>query len=312
MLAPPAPGRHDRAPLTRDARRVEPLPCDVALARGDRLAVLAAAAAPAAAATLTVAGEDDPDSLDPALAYAPESWQVLVNAGEGLLGYRRESGAAGPRRSPPSPRPRPPSRTAAAGWSSAYAGTPASARREPPGPPERRQGEPRAPLPGGLSGAGLYRGIRGAPRSSPPARAASRASSRATAPTRWSSASAGRTRPSCACWRCPSHSSCRAGRRPATRAGRGSPAGPYRVASYARGARIVLERNRGYVAGAAGPAEARPSRWSSGPSEEALRRAGAGEVDYVLTRLSPDETAAALRSPAQVRRHLEGRPTTSS
>ena len=28
-------------------------------------------------------------------------------------------------------------------------------RREPPGPPERRQGEPRAPLPGGLSGAGL-------------------------------------------------------------------------------------------------------------------------------------------------------------
>ena len=44
---------------------------------------------------MTVAAEDDPDSLDPALAYAPESWQVLVNAGEGLVAYRREPGPAG-------------------------------------------------------------------------------------------------------------------------------------------------------------------------------------------------------------------------
>ena len=61
------------------------------------LAVLALglAATQAQAATLVVATDHDPDSLDPAYAYASESWQVLVNAGEGLVAYRRAGGAAG-------------------------------------------------------------------------------------------------------------------------------------------------------------------------------------------------------------------------
>jgi len=66
----------------------------------NRAAVLGAAlvcALPAAAVggTLVVAADADPDSLDPAMAYDPESWQVLVNAGEGLLAYRQAAGAAG-------------------------------------------------------------------------------------------------------------------------------------------------------------------------------------------------------------------------
>src|SRR5680860_1783522 len=59
------------------------------------LAVVGAVAGPGLGATLVVASPDDPDSLDPALAYAPESWQVLVNAGEGLVAYRRAAGSAG-------------------------------------------------------------------------------------------------------------------------------------------------------------------------------------------------------------------------
>jgi peptide/nickel transport system substrate-binding protein len=56
---------------------------------------LGLAAGHAQAATLVVATDRDPDSLDPAFAYASESWQVLVNAGEGLVAYRRAGGTAG-------------------------------------------------------------------------------------------------------------------------------------------------------------------------------------------------------------------------
>ena len=56
---------------------------------------LGLAAGQAQGATLVVATDRDPDSLDPALAYASESWQVLVNAGEGLVAYRRTGGTAG-------------------------------------------------------------------------------------------------------------------------------------------------------------------------------------------------------------------------
>ena len=59
------------------------------------VAVLAASAAPAGAATLVVASEDGPDSLDPALAYRSDAWQVLANCGEGLVAYRRAAGRPG-------------------------------------------------------------------------------------------------------------------------------------------------------------------------------------------------------------------------
>ena len=58
-------------------------------------AVLAASAVPACAATLVVGSEDGPDSLDPALAYRSDAWQVLVNCGEGLVAYREAAGRAG-------------------------------------------------------------------------------------------------------------------------------------------------------------------------------------------------------------------------
>ncbi|MGE3140020.1 MAG: ABC transporter substrate-binding protein [Thermoleophilia bacterium] len=63
-------------------------------------ALACALPAAASAGTLTVAAEAEPESLDPALAYSTESWQVLVNAGEGLLAYRRAGGAAGTRVAP--------------------------------------------------------------------------------------------------------------------------------------------------------------------------------------------------------------------
>ena len=273
------------------------------------LAVLAGAAAPAAAATLTVAGEDDPDSLDPALAYAPESWQVLVNAGEGLLGYRREGGAAGAEVAP------------------ALAAAPAvsdggrrlvfrlrdDARFGPPESREVRPSDVKASVERlflmGSPGRGLYRGIRGA--------RAFESAREGGIPGIVARDGAGEvefrlSRPDPTFLRVlalPFAFVLPRGTPPSDRGAAGvASAGPYRVASYARGDRIVLERNRGYVAGAVGPAEG-PERISvqlGVPSEEAVRRAGAGEVDYVQTRPTPDEAAAADRSPAQVRRHMEG------
>jgi peptide/nickel transport system substrate-binding protein len=273
------------------------------------LAVLAGAAAPAAAATLTVAGEDDPDSLDPALAYAPESWQVLVNAGEGLLGYRREGGAAGAEVAP------------------ALAAAPAvsdGGRRQVFrlrddarfGPPESREVRPsdvKASVERlflmGSPGRGLYRGIRGS--------RAFESAREGGIPGIVARDGAGEvefrlSRPDPTFLRVlalPFAFVLPRGTPPSDQGAAGvASAGPYRVASYARADRIVLERNRGYVAGAVGPAEG-PERISvelGVPSEEAVRRAGAGEVDYVQTRPTPDEAAAADRSPAQVRRHMEG------
>jgi peptide/nickel transport system substrate-binding protein len=42
-----------------------------------------------------VTTEGNPDFLDPGFAYAPESWQILANTGDGLLAFRRASGRAG-------------------------------------------------------------------------------------------------------------------------------------------------------------------------------------------------------------------------
>lgn len=62
-------------------------------------AVALAGIAPSAlgTGTLRVGAESDPDSLDPAMAYAPGSWQILANTGGGLLAFAREPGADGAR-----------------------------------------------------------------------------------------------------------------------------------------------------------------------------------------------------------------------
>jgi len=45
--------------------------------------------------TLQAAIPDNPDHLDTGLSYATEGWEILEATGDGLLGYRRASGAAG-------------------------------------------------------------------------------------------------------------------------------------------------------------------------------------------------------------------------
>ena len=45
--------------------------------------------------TLVVTAEGNPDFLDSGFAYAPESWQILVNTGDGLMAFRRAAGQAG-------------------------------------------------------------------------------------------------------------------------------------------------------------------------------------------------------------------------
>jgi ABC-type transport system substrate-binding protein len=273
------------------------------------LALALAAATPAAAATLTVASDEDPDSLDPALAYAPESWQVLVNAGEGLVAYRREPGAAGADVVP------------------ALAGGPprvsADGRRlvfrlrddARFGPPESRPVRPsdvkasverlfliRSP------GRALYRGIRGA-------RAFESAGEGGIAGIVARDGSGevefrlARSDPSFVRVLALPFGFALPRGTPASDQGSAgvASAGPYRVAAYARGDRIDLQRNPGYVAGQAGPA-AGPERISvelGVPPDEAVRRAAAGEVDYVQARPTPDQAADAAGSPAQVRRHLE-------
>jgi peptide/nickel transport system substrate-binding protein len=67
------------------------------------LAAVLAGAAPAGAAnnapvnggTLHAGIADNPDHLDTGLSYATEGWEILESTGDGLLAFRRASGAAG-------------------------------------------------------------------------------------------------------------------------------------------------------------------------------------------------------------------------
>jgi peptide/nickel transport system substrate-binding protein len=45
--------------------------------------------------TLRAAIPDDPDHLDTGLSYATEGWEILESTGDGLLGFKKTSGAAG-------------------------------------------------------------------------------------------------------------------------------------------------------------------------------------------------------------------------
>jgi peptide/nickel transport system substrate-binding protein len=274
------------------------------------IALLVTGAAPAAAATLTVAGEAEPDSLDPGLAYAPESWQVLVNAGEGLVGYRREAGAAGAAVVPALAQALPD--VSSGGRRLVFRLRP-DARF---GPPESRPVRPsdvkasierlfliRSP------GRGLYRGIRGAAGFE-----AAREGGIAGIVARDASGEVEfrlvRSEPAFLhALALPFAFALPRGTPPSDQGAAGvASAGPYRVASYARGSRIDLERNPRYAAGAVGPADGPEAiRVDLGVSSgEAARRAAAGRADYVQTRPTPDEAADAARAGARVRRHLEG------
>lgn len=59
------------------------------------VALVAGVQTASAETVLRVGAADDPDSLDPARAYARESLQVLANTGGGLVSFRREAGRAG-------------------------------------------------------------------------------------------------------------------------------------------------------------------------------------------------------------------------
>jgi ABC-type transport system substrate-binding protein len=53
------------------------------------------AGAPVNGGTLTAAIPDNPDHLDSGLSYATEGWELLEATGDGLLTFKRTSGAAG-------------------------------------------------------------------------------------------------------------------------------------------------------------------------------------------------------------------------
>lgn len=272
--------------------------------------LLTAAASPAAGATMTVASEADPDSLDPAMAYAPESWQVLVNAGEGLVAYRREAGAAGAEVAP--------ALAAALPQVSGDGRALVFRLREDArfGPPESRPVRPsdvKASIERlflmGSPGRGLYRGIRGAP-----AFESRREGGIAGIVARDGSGEVefrlARSDPSfLRVLALPFAFALPRGTPAADRGGAGlASAGPYRVAVHEPGRRIELERNPGYVPGRAGPADG-PDRIRVDigvESGEAVRRIGEGRLDYTQSQPTPAEVDAASASPAQVRRHPEG------
>ena len=275
------------------------------------LALVAAAAAPAVAATtMTVAAEDDPDSLDPALAYAPESWQVLVNAGEGLVAYRREPGPAGAEIAPALAAALP---AVSDGGRRLVFRLRDDARFGPPVDRPVRPSDVKATIErlflAGSPGRGLYRGIRGAR-----AFEAEREGGIAGIVARDASDEVEfrltRSDPTfLRVLALPFAFVVPRGTPAADEGAAGlASAGPYRVTAYARGAEIDLERNRGYVPGAAGAADG-PDRIRvllGMSSEEAVRRCEDGDVDYVMDRPTPEEVRGAAASPAQVRRHWEG------
>ncbi len=274
------------------------------------LALISGAAVPASAATLTVAAEDAPDSLDPAMAYAPESWQVLANSGEGLVGYRRESGAAGAEVAPALAESLP---AVSDGGRRLVFRLRADARF---GPPESRPVRP-SDVKAGIErlfvmrspGRGLYRGIRGA-RAFEAAGEGGISGIRARDRAGEVEFRLARSDPAfLRALALPFAFAVPRGTPPSDQGSAGlASAGPYRITAYGPGVRIDLERNRGYAAGPAGPAEG-PERIRVDlgvPVDEAVRRAAAGDADYVLGRPSPDQVAAAARTGALVRRHQEG------
>lgn len=277
------------------------------------VAALGAMAGPGAAATLVVAGEGDPDSLDPALAYAPESWQVLVNAGEGLLAYKRAAGAAGAEVVPALAARMP---VVSDGGRRLTFSLRPDARFGPPANRAVRPSDVKASLErvflAGSPGRGLYRSIAGATafEAAPSATGISGITARDAA----GEVQIDLVQADPAILRVlalPFAFVLPRGT-PATDQSEAalSSAGPYRVSSYRRGQSIDLVRNPGWSPGAAGPAKVGPSaiHVDLGVSSDAgLGRVSGGQADYVQARPSPAQIRAAAADPRdRVRRHVEG------
>ena len=271
------------------------------------MAALGVAAGPAQGATMVVTTDHDPDSLDPAYAYASESWQVLVNAGEGLLAYRRTGGQAGSEVVPALAESMP---TISDGGTHLEFTLRGDARFGPPANRPVRPSDVKAsierlflvPSPGRA----LFRVISGA---SAFERTGAGGISGIVARDSTGTLEIDLTRSEPAILDVLALPF-------AFVEPRGTPAsdqsqeevasaGPYRISGYAPGQAIDLVRNPGYVPGAAGPSEPGPDRIhvaigdSRGPTD------GAG-IDYNQGRPSPAQIRAAASDGARVSRHPNG------
>lgn len=273
-------------------------------------AIACAPPSAAAAGTLVVAADADPDSLDPALAYDTESWQVLVNAGEGLLAYRRAPGEAGARVVPALARAMP---AVSAGGRRLTFRLRRDARFGPPASRPVRASDVKASIErlflAGSPGRGLFRTIVGATRFE-----ASRTGGIPGIVARDASGvvEVRLTRPDPAILRVlalPFAFALPAGTPATGQAPQAlASAGPYRISSYTPGGAITLVRNPGHRPG---PADA-----GAAPGPDAIRvvlgvdaaegaaMVRSGSADYVQARPSAADVAAA--GPATVRRHPEG------
>jgi peptide/nickel transport system substrate-binding protein len=269
-------------------------------------AALAAGAAPAEAATLVIAAERNPDSLDPALAYAPESWQVLVNCGEGLVTFRRAAGRAGAQVVPGLAAALP--RVSAGGRRLVFTLRP-DARFGPPASRPVRPSDVKASIERlflvGSPGRGLYRAIEGAD-AFERSRAGGIAGIVARDASRTLEIRLVRSEPAILQALALPFAFVLPRETPATADG-GVPAasaGPYRIARYVPDAVIELERNPVPAAGASGP-ERILVRIGMTPAQ-ASRAIAAGSVHATQSRLGAAERRAARSAGARLRRHIEG------
>lgn len=271
------------------------------------LALLAATAGTAQAATLVVATDRDPDSLDPAYAYASESWQVLVNAGEGLVAYRRTGGVAGTEVVPALAAAMP---AVGDGGRTLTFTLRRDARFGPPANRAVRPSDVKASLErlflARSPGRALYRGIRGTDAFE---RGGASGISGVVARDATGQVEISLARPDPAILQVlalpfafvvpkdtPSGDQSTAGT---------ASAGPYRVASYSPGNRVDLVANPGYTAGAAGPARSGPDRIQVSIGDGRGAADGAG-IDYQQRRPSSDQVRAALDAGVRVQRRVEG------
>ena len=277
------------------------------------LAVLAVPAVPACAATLVVASQDGPDSLDPALAYRSDAWQVLANCGEGLVAYREAAGRAGAEVVPALAEGMP--RVSDGGRrlvftlrSAASFGPPASRAVQ---PSDVKASIERLFL-AGSPGRGLFRELRGAPEFERTRSGGIPGIVARDDANEIEFRLTGRDPAFLRVLALPFAFVVPQGTPPADQSTAGlSSAGPYRIAGYTPGARIELERNPGYVPGAAGPATPGPDRIEVRlglDAAAAVRGVATGAIDYVQPRPGAEEIAVARAagSRARIHRWVEG------